>query len=326
MAETRSNNERSELLADVAEMYYLRNMNQAQIAKEVGVTRSMISRLLTDAHRLGIVQISINRPMSYDHELEGQLLERFTLLSAHVVAWQKDDRSLLSRLGAAGAEAIKGYLQPGIRLGLPWGTTVSAVVDALNIDEPVPLKVIQLVGALGSRNLEYDGHGVVQRLAHKLDGQAYFLNAPFLMGSADTVRAISGNKGVQETLEEAERCDVALLGVGSTTPEYSSYYYAGYLQREELEALRSSGAVGGVCGSHFDVYGCPAGMDFENRCVSISRKALMSIPIRMGVAGGTGKADSILGAVRSGLINILVIDSAAANEVLRLDRQFPIQR
>lgn len=65
--------DRASLLADVAEMYYLEQKNQAEIAKTIGVTRSMISRMLTEARESGIVEIRIQRPLQSDPELESAL-------------------------------------------------------------------------------------------------------------------------------------------------------------------------------------------------------------------------------------------------------------
>ena len=73
-----------------------------------------------------------------------------------------------------------------------------------------------------------------------------------------------------------------------------------------------------VCGLHFDLNGQPACDDFCERLVSIRRLDLLSIPLRLGVAGGEGKADAILGALRSKYVNVLVIDSMTARKVLAL--------
>jgi len=40
--------------------------------------------------------------------------------------------------------------------------------------------------------------------------------------------------------------------------------------------------------------------------------------VRLGVAGGDGKAEAILGALRSKYVNVLVIDSTTARKVLDL--------
>lgn len=318
MPDAPSSAQRTDLLADVAEMYFLQKKTQAQIARYVGVTRSMVSRMLTEARRLGIVEINVHRAFSYDRQLQSLLVERFGLISARVFSSRPNDPHLLARLGSAGASALKEYLQPGITLGLPWGTTVSAVVDALKVEAPIPIKVVQLIGALGSRNLKFDGHGVVQRLAEKLGAESFYINAPFLVESPETVQSLLLNKSISEALYLASRCNVALLGVGSTLTEHSTYYHAGYLQLSELEKLQEDNAVGGVCRTHFDLQGKPVGLEFERRTIGIHHEILKTIPIRLGVAGGLGKATAILGALRGKFINVLVTDSAAAGELLRL--------
>jgi deoxyribonucleoside regulator len=321
MPEARNPNDRIDLLADVAEMYFIKNMNQAQIAKRVGVTRSMVSRMISEAQRQGIVHIQIMRSISYEYGLQDKLIERFGLKSAFVVSWQNDNSRLLQHIGIAGARALKPHLAPQQILGLPWGTTVSAVVDAIEIERPLSIKIVQLLGALGARNLKFDGHGLVQRLAQKFGGDAYFLNAPFLVESAEMVQALCTNNSIKETLDLAKHCDIALLGVGSVIPEYSSYYQTGYLGHEELDHLQRVGAVGGICGVHFDIQGHSVAPEFQSRLITISREDLLRIPIRIGVAGGIGKAPAILGALRSGLLNMIVTDSGAANELLCLDQE-----
>ena len=72
------------LLADVAEMYYLEGKIQSEIAETVGVTRSMISRMLTEARENGIVEIRIHRPLQSEPELANALKERFGLMDALV--------------------------------------------------------------------------------------------------------------------------------------------------------------------------------------------------------------------------------------------------
>ncbi|HTX78014.1 MAG TPA: sugar-binding transcriptional regulator [Longilinea sp.] len=316
-ADQRTSEERVGLLADVAEMYFFQDKTQAQIAKKIGVTRSMVSRLLTEARRQNIVEITVHRPLSFDRELQTELARQFGLRAAFVLGARLGDSNLLKNLGEAAAHVVKEYFQPNMVLGLPWGTTVSSAVDALEVEEPIPCKITQMVGALGSRNLYYDGHGIVQRLAEKLGGEAYYLNAPFLVDSEQTANALYKNPSICETLSIARRCTVALLGIGSTDPDYSSYYKAGYLSLEELNEMRSDGAVGGVCGIHFDSTGNLRSLDFQRRMMSIDEDSLKTIPVRIGVAGGLGKIDAIQGAILGGYINIIVTDHLVASALLR---------
>ena len=318
MSEQKPSEDRVSLLADVAEMYYLENKNQAEISKTVGVTRSMISRMLTEAREAGIVEIRVRRPLRSDHDLESELIQDFNLLDAYVITAGTTSGQLTRLLGQAGAVVLKRYLAPNKVLGLAWGTSISATVDALEVSAPIAVKVVQLVGAMGARNMEYDGHDLVSRLSQTLGGEAYYLNAPYLCQDAEMARSLLASKPVKETINLGKKADVALLGIGSTSPEYSSFHLAGYVSRKELEDVRRDGAVGDVCGLHFDINGNPAAGHFSERLVSIRRNDLLSIPVRLGVAGGIGKEDAILGALRNRHVNVLVTDNITARKVLNL--------
>ena len=311
--------DRASLLADVAEMYYIEEKNQAAIAKTIGVTRSMISRMLTEARESGIVEIRIQRPLQSDSDLESELKEKFGLKDVFVVATNHRSAERLTRtLGNAGAQMLARYLAPQRILGLAWGTSISATVDAFEMKEAMPVKVVQLVGAMGARNMEYDGHDLVTRITEKLGGEAYYLNAPYLCQSAEVARSLLETKSIRETISIGKKADVALLGIGTTSPEYSSFYLAGYVTRRELDDLRKAGGIGDVCGLHFNINGQPACEDFCERLVSIRKTDLLGIPVRLGVAGGEGKVDAILGALRSKYVNVLVIDSITARKLIDL--------
>lgn len=323
MANRKQTNERMDLLADVAEMYFLDGKNQAQIAKKVGVTRSMVSRMLTDARRLGIVEININRRLESDRTLENELTGRFKLQRAFVLAErERANAHLLRDLGRAGAYMLTKFLSPNKTLGLAWGTAIAATVEALELERPMPLKVVQLVGALGARSKEYDPNSLVQRVVQKTGGEGFYLNAPFFVQDQETVHALLASASLRETFAMVPKCDVVLLGIGSTEPKYSSYYRAGYVTLEVLNSLRIAGAVGDVCGRHFDLNGASVNVEFHRCIVGADKDALMPVPIRLAVAGGVGKVRPILGALRGKWANVLVTDSRTAHQVLELDEKF----
>ena len=311
--------ERENLLADVAEMYYLEEKDQQEVARIVGVTRSMISRMLKEARAKGIVELRVRRSLQRDHELETALVERFGLQAAVVVVMQPGSSGrVLSYLGKGGAQALLHYLVPGAILGIAWGTSISAAVDAIEPTEPFGVKIVQLVGALGATNDVYDGHALVLRLAEKLGGQGYYLNGPFLCRDPETAESLRHTQSIKDTLELGKQSQVALLGIGSSASQYSSYRLAGYVSTREQNKLQRAGAVGDVCGLHFDRQGRDVGEDFRARSLTIDKEDLFRIPARIGVAGGPGKVGPILGALRGGYVNVLVTDGMTARRVLEL--------
>lgn len=318
MSEAPNLQDRTSLLAFVAELYYVKGMDQSDIAQKIGVTRSMVSRMLTNARSRGIVEIRIHHPLQTEPILEEQLQKHYGIDTVSVITIHshEDHAHLLAELGRAGASVLLRYVEPGISIGLAWGTTVSAVIDALDIQNAQPGKVIQLIGALGARNHEYDGHALVQRLADKLGSESHFINAPYLCKTAEIARAFMETPGIQETIEMGKHLDVALLGIGTTELSYSSYILAGYVQTSEIERLRLEGAVGDIAGNHFNINGTILHDGFTQRQLTIQSTDLLHTPIRICVAGGPGKTDAIIGALRSGLVTSLVTDSITARFIL----------
>ena len=50
-----------ERMVNVARLYYEQNKTQNEIAKELGISRPLVSILLTEARACGVVTITINR-------------------------------------------------------------------------------------------------------------------------------------------------------------------------------------------------------------------------------------------------------------------------
>lgn len=309
--------DRPTLLAFVSELYFLEGKTQAKIAKIIGVTRSNVSRMLLEARNSGIVHIQINWPIRENTYLTQQLVERFNLLSAHVLIIEQYS-DLLKILGKAAGEELTSRLKPNFIIGTSWGTAVSTSVDNIEISTKIhDIKVVQLLGAMGARNKQYDAHAIVQRLANKFDAEGIYLNAPFIVEDPDVAKSLLSNNSIQETLSFGDHVDIALLGVGSSDLEHNSYYLANYVHRNEILEIQESGAIGDVCGRFYDLNGNMAAKKFQDRLIGISLDSLMNIPVRIGVAGGLAKVHPILGALRGGLINVLVSDERTIIEVLK---------
>jgi DNA-binding transcriptional regulator LsrR (DeoR family) len=313
MVTEKASQKRTSILADVAEMYYIEGKDQSDIALEVGVTRSMISRMLTEARSQGIVEIKVIRPIHSDHDLEEAIKTRFGIESVFVVSM--DDakpEKMLVKLGRAAAEVLKKYLRSDMSIGVAWGTAVSAAVDAVQAMAEPSIKVVQLVGAQGARNVEYDGHVIVQRLAEKLGGEGYYINAPYLCQTAEIAQSMRETRGIKETIDMGKEIQVALLGIGTTEIEYSSYYLSGLLSEEEIEVIRKNGVVGDIASNYFNIEGTPYNDEFLNRMITIRLEDLRRVPVRLGIAGGSTKVNAIIGALNSRLVNYLVTDSLTA--------------
>jgi DNA-binding transcriptional regulator LsrR (DeoR family) len=308
--------ERLNLLADVAEMYYIHGEDQSAVAQKFGVTRSMVSRMLNDARKQGLVKITIDRPINQNQKIEEALCNKYGLHRAIVVE-QPGDIASLSYIGKAAAHAIGQHLCAGQVLGVSWGTAVSATVDEFYSELPIPgVRIVQLLGSLGARIREYHGISIVHRLADKIGGEGIYLNAPVLVENAELAQVLKESKDIYEALSLGEQADLAVLGIGSAAPTVSPYIIGGYFPRQEMEAMFSNGAVGDVCGLFFDINGRAMNSALQERVIGIAVVGLKKIPLRVGIAGGTEKVRPIIGALRGNYVNTLITDSVTAQIVL----------
>lgn len=80
-------------LADVARKYYIEDKKQSDIAKELGVSRPLISRMLTEAKALGLVEITIHDPWQRSAVFLEKLQKRWQIQDAVLQEDLEDDRS-----------------------------------------------------------------------------------------------------------------------------------------------------------------------------------------------------------------------------------------
>lgn len=92
-----------ETLIKVAQLYYEDGLNQAQIARQVGFSRSSVSRMLTEAREEGVVHISIGHPLQRLVSMENALKKKYGLKCVRVSASYGDDidSMLVPQCGAA---------------------------------------------------------------------------------------------------------------------------------------------------------------------------------------------------------------------------------
>jgi DNA-binding transcriptional regulator LsrR (DeoR family) len=307
----------SDLLARIASMYYEEDMTQAHIARETGYSRSMISRYLKEAKRLGIVEICVHHPLSRRPDLEKSLRERFGLRNVRVLDRSHGDYGrMLSDVGALAAQLVGELVADGNVIGMSWGTGLAEMVRACRPQFRKGVSVIQIIGAVGTANPVIDGAELARELARKFGGSYATLPAPLFVESEAMCQALKRSRQVQDVFNLAARMDIALVGVGTTEQPYASLVRSGHLTQEQLNEFVRAGAVGDVCALHFDIEGNLVDIPLQRRLVTIDPDTLRRSPIRLGIAAGPAKANPILGALRADFINALVTDETAATLVL----------
>ena len=311
--------ERTDSLARVASLYYEDNLTQEEIARQIGGSRSTVSRLLNEARDTGVVEITIHHAWKTNSTLERELKDKFELHDVSVLTCDSQNSGeILRGLGELAARYVDQDLTEDSILGISWGTAVHSTVQALRPKRIIPITIVQMVGAVGLGDPLIDGPDLARFLANVYGGEYRYLHAPLIVESQRVQEAFHQELMIQETLAIARRADVALVGIGSLHPEESSLLRAGYLDEGALAQLRTQGAIGDICARHYDALGSVLDIELNRRIVGIELNDLRNIDRVIAVAGGESKAETILGALRGGYVNVLVTDDAAAQKVIEL--------
>ena len=306
-------------LAEVATKYYDQNKSQQDIADELGITRSAVSRLLTEARERGIVEIIVHYPWRTSVDLERALKELFPLKTVRVlIRGNKTYDEMVTGLGVLAAQYFTNVMKDTDIVGISWGSGLYQMVNALRPASYPDAEVVQLVGAVGTERSSAMGPLLAPLLADRLGAPCRYLHAPMLTESEVGRTTLLQDRSIRETLEVAARAAVALVGIGTTAPERYNPARHGYVSLDELEEVRAAGAVGLIVGEHYDIHGQVLDIPINRRVVGVSPANLKRIPIVMGIGGDAIKGEAILGALRGEWINVLITDEAAARRVLQL--------
>jgi len=311
---------RLELLARVASLYYDNKKTQQEIADEIGLTRSAISRVLSEAESRGIVEHIVHYPWRTSNELEESLASLFNLKHVHVLIRQnKNHEEMLQGLGVLAAGYFTSLLPEIKTVGITWGTGLYQMVLAFRPQSRPDMEVVQLIGGTGTEHGSFIGPLLAPNLANCLGCTCRFLHAPLLMQNEVAKQMLLQDRMIRDTLDRAAMCDVGLVGIGSVLPELNNAFKLGYLTREELEQIRADGIVGDVAGIHYDIHGKFLLDHWLNqRIVAVSAASLGKINEVIAVAGGAEKGESIFAALRGGHVHSLITDDQAARRVIEL--------
>jgi DNA-binding transcriptional regulator LsrR (DeoR family) len=303
------------IIARVARMYYEWDMRQAEIAQQLGLSQATVSRLLQRSKKEGIIRISVNVPDGVYTELEESLVKKFSLRDAIVVDCLEDNESMIIRdIGASAAYYLESSIQANEIIGISsWSATLFAMVDALHpLSKKTGVKVIQILGGVGSPNAEVHATHLTSRLAALVKGEPIFLPAPGVVGSEAAKQVLMNDEYVGKTFALFDHVTIALVGIGAVQPSALLAQSGNIFSSQEQDLLVQKGAVGDVLLRFFDHRGKPVDSEMDRRVISMSPEQLRKVDRAIGIAGGNRKFAAIKGALIGGWINILITDRFTA--------------
>lgn len=307
--------DRNLLLVEAARLYYEHNLNQAQIASRLDVSRPGVSRLLQQARDAGIVRIEIVDPGGKGTRLESALREKYGLKQVIVVPTDPSDSVLKSRLGSALINLLEGLLTENITLGVSWGSTLQAATEHLKPRAINNMTVVQLNGGVSKAELDTHASEIARRMGDNYSAIPYLLPLPAIVDTADLKQAITSDRHIAKTLKLAREADIAAFTIGAFGSS-SVLVQADYFEDAEVKDLIDQGAVADICSRLIKADGSICSPELDDRTIGIELDELKAKRNSIAVAGGIDKALAIKAGLSGGYFNGLITDEAVASILL----------
>ena len=308
------------LTLQAAKGYYNLDRTMGDIAKQLGLTRWQVARLLKDAREQGVVRIEIVPRAQRRPELESRLQRAYGLREAIVVPEAGDDETLAMDSVAQAAGQYLAALTPRPELvGVSWGRTMAAVAHWLPRRWNDGVEVVLVNGAMNVHATATRTNNVAELFALAGNGRATLLPVPAMVGRAETRVVLERDPVIEAVMALGRAAPVVCFGLGSMTPD-SVLVRSGYISEAEIARLRQAGAVGDVLGRFVDAAGAIVDPALDARTIGLDPQALRHKATSIGVAAGRRKHPVVLAALRSGFVNVLVTDEQTALVALEAAR------
>lgn len=314
--------ERAASALRAAHLYYVQDLTMDAIARELQTSRSSVSRLLSFARETGLVEITVHSTPDSSAAAARDIRARFGI-AAHVVPApvMLSDIERRDRVALAAARFLGGVIDSNQRIGLAWGSTMSAVSRSL---APKPTSGSVIVQLNGSGNVGGEGILYASELLRRF-GEAYTARieqfpVPAFFDDPLTREAFWRERTTRRMLDLQASLDVAVFGVGSPFAEVPSHVYHGeFLDPADYRSLQADGVVGDVATVFYRADGSTDGVALNARATGPDFAVLRRTPRRVCVASGPAKVASLRGALAAQLITDLVVDEPTATALLRAD-------
>ncbi|MGL5979221.1 MAG: sugar-binding transcriptional regulator [Erysipelotrichaceae bacterium] len=305
------------ILVRVAKAYYVEGCTQNEIAKRLHVSRPLVSKYLNDAKEAGIVRISIHEPVGMEQSLGDQLISRFQLKAAHVVAYSSDQELVAQWLSEETLALFEKKCRgKSMTIGLGWGSTIGRM--ALHYDAQPPKQqvggvLVPLLANAPTSNRNYHTNELVRMMARSIGSDSRYLYAPLICAGEQELLILQKVESYQQLQADWNNLDYAWIQIRNhpSIPDLGTEARFGRI-------LNKKKAVGMLLGHYFDV---------EGHIIESSQDFTMQIPIAslaktkrlVGVVGTGVTAAAVLGALRTGLFHHIILDSKTASEVLEYE-------
>lgn len=307
---------RDKLALDAAKLYYS-GQSQEEVAHQLHIARSTVSKLVNHAKLRGFIKVDVADPRENDARLVRLLQDKYSLSNIHLVAPIGSGPSDLRKaLGRATASLLEDTLSNGDALALVWSETVAETFSALITRQTNDITVVQARGGFADSGRDSRIERTLGVSEKKIGASTVALTAPAFAASREQKKLLVDTANVKEAQLLWTQARTILYSVGACNGT-SHLFRSGLLNSAEKEELMQK-SVGDICSHYVDAQGRICMPDLDHRTIGISLPELRRKEQKILVAGGNDKVEVIHAALTWNYANVLVIDIRTARDLIAL--------
>ena len=303
-------NGRIERLVKVATMYYVDGLSQEEISKNIGLSRSVVSRILTEAKERGIVEITV-RSNPHKNTIALNKLRNLYGIEGGFFAPDSINDVVVEKSIAEGAiDYVKSL--GGNELGIGLGTVIgnmSLLMEECEPEESTYEKICSLIGNFSFSSMKYYGNGMVRKYANYFQAEPVLLHSKTFAKSREEFLKIKETVSYNRVLNIWNQLDTMVVNIGNY-PAQSDFGQTLQLGQE----LEKKGAAGRLLAYYYDE---------EGRILQLKNTFAVQVPLHqiygcknvIGVCAGNITAKAAKGALKTGLLNHIIMKESLLEEI-----------
>lgn len=308
------------LIFKCCSLYYEDGLSQQEISDMLQISRPSVARMIKSGHEQGIVKIKIINPDNLVFgNLERALEKKFKLEEAIIVPSSNMDPADEQNESMAKEtfKFLSRVLEDKDFVGVTMGRTLKNLLGGQHDVEAKKCTFVPIVGGIDENRYDIHSNYLAAAFADVFGADYLQFFAPLVFSEPDMLKKFMEEYSMQRIVRAFKKISIVIMGIGAPAKQTSTLVKAGYIKEKLFDKFIELGMVGDVAAQFYDKDGSTEQFEsFNNLIAGMPINDLKKVRCRVGVAAGKNKIDSLIGAIKGKLINVLITDSDCARNLL----------